>query len=182
MKVINIFGGPGSGKSTFAAHLFTQLKICKLNVELVTEYAKDLVYENQYNLLKTDQLFILANQNRKLQRLLNNEQKVDYVITDSPLLLSNVYAQLNNYKIQESFLKFTLDLFNGYNNINFFLNRDTLDFNHNGRIQNLDEAIKIDNLIFSYLNENNIKYIQLKQYQQYQTNQLLQIILNNSYV
>ena len=177
MKVINIFGGPGSGKSTFAAYLFTHLKTCNLNIELVTEFAKDLVYENQYDLLKTDQLFILANQNRRLQRLLNNEQRVDYVITDSPLLLSNVYAQLNNYKILDSLSKFTLDLFNSYDNINFFLNRDKSNFNHNGRTQDLKEAIKIDELIILYLNENNIEYTQLEQYQQYQINKLFDNIL-----
>lgn len=176
-KVINLFGGPGSGKSTFATYLFAHMKICNYNVELVTEFAKDLVYENQYNILQTDQLYVLANQNRRLQRLLNDKHKVDYVITDSPLILSNIYCILNNYPFKDSLSKFTLELFNSYNNINFFLERNEKEFNPNGRIQNLQQSIKIDNLIINHLNENNIPYITIKQHQQYQINNLLKYII-----
>ena len=44
-KIINIFGNPGSGKSTIAAYLFTALKSRNIEVELVTETAKDLVWD-----------------------------------------------------------------------------------------------------------------------------------------
>ena len=44
-KVINLFGNPGSGKSTVAAYLFSELKSRGLEVELVTETAKDLVWD-----------------------------------------------------------------------------------------------------------------------------------------
>ena len=43
--VINLFGGPGCGKSTIAAELFAILKKQGYEVELVTEYAKDKVWE-----------------------------------------------------------------------------------------------------------------------------------------
>jgi adenylylsulfate kinase-like enzyme len=43
LHVINLFGGPGTGKSTLAAALFTDLKMKGINAELVTEFAKDLV-------------------------------------------------------------------------------------------------------------------------------------------
>jgi adenylate kinase family enzyme len=65
MKVINLFGGPGSGKSTLAAGLFERMKIQGLSVELVTEYAKDMVWERRGNILD-DQLYILAKQHRRL--------------------------------------------------------------------------------------------------------------------
>ena len=51
-------------------------------VELVTEFAKDLVYQESYFRLK-DQLMIFARQNHKLWVL---KDKVDYAIVDSPLL------------------------------------------------------------------------------------------------
>lgn len=47
MKVINLFGGPGIGKSTLAAGLFEHMKIAGFNVELVNEYAKDMVWEQR---------------------------------------------------------------------------------------------------------------------------------------
>lgn len=43
--VVNLFGGPGCGKSTTMARLFADLKTRGLNVEMVSEFAKDLVYE-----------------------------------------------------------------------------------------------------------------------------------------
>ena len=41
LKVINLYGGPGTGKSTTAAALFALIKREGYNVELVTEFAID---------------------------------------------------------------------------------------------------------------------------------------------
>jgi len=46
MKVINLFGGPGCGKSTAAAGLFHLMKSNHMSVELVNEFAKEIVWEN----------------------------------------------------------------------------------------------------------------------------------------
>ena len=40
LPIINIFGGPGTGKSTLAAYIFHNLKCRHVEVEVVTEYAK----------------------------------------------------------------------------------------------------------------------------------------------
>jgi len=45
MLVVNLFGAPGAGKSTGAAYIFSQLKMAGINAELVTEFAKDKVWE-----------------------------------------------------------------------------------------------------------------------------------------
>ncbi len=47
LKVINLWAGPGAGKSTTAAGLFNLMKIRGYNVELVTEFAKEMVYEGR---------------------------------------------------------------------------------------------------------------------------------------
>ena len=52
-KVINLFGGPGAGKSTTAAGLFYEMKVRDIKCELVTEYAKDMTYEKQREFNKT---------------------------------------------------------------------------------------------------------------------------------
>ena len=51
MKVINLVGGPGCGKSTTAAGLFYELKRRDYSVELVTEYAKSRVWEDSLRTL-----------------------------------------------------------------------------------------------------------------------------------
>ena len=45
MILVNLFGAPGAGKSTGAAYIFSQLKMNGINAELVTEFAKDKVWE-----------------------------------------------------------------------------------------------------------------------------------------
>lgn len=45
MIVVNLFGAPGVGKSTGAARIFSNLKMAGINAELITEFAKDKVWE-----------------------------------------------------------------------------------------------------------------------------------------
>ena len=45
---VNLFGGPGIGKSTTAAGVFNLLKLHGIETELITEFAKDLVWEERY--------------------------------------------------------------------------------------------------------------------------------------
>lgn len=138
MKVINLFAGPGAGKSTTAAGLFHKMKKLGLNVELVTEYAKEKVYENARDIM-TDQLYLLAKQNRKLERL---RGVVDYAITDSPLLLCAYYGKMYG-KHPEIVVPLAKKIFETYENINFFIIR-TKSFNPVGRLGGEDNAIKAD--------------------------------------
>lgn len=50
--VINLFGGPGAGKSTFCASVFADLKWRDINCEMALEYAKDRVWEGSFNVLE----------------------------------------------------------------------------------------------------------------------------------
>lgn len=150
MKVINLFGGPGSGKSTAAAGLFYQMKVNNMNVELVTEYAKDLVWENRYDALG-DQFFVTAEQNRRLRRL---KDKVDWIVTDSPLLLGLLY----NQNPDKNFDDFVKKINQQYENINYLLNRPMVPFFQTGRIHTEDQAKVIDNQIENMLNCLNIPY------------------------
>lgn len=156
MLVINLFGGPGTGKSTTAAGLFYEMKTRGYKVELVTEFAKDLVYQESYFRLK-DQLMILARQNHKLWVL---KDKVDYAIVDSPLLLSQHYFQYNGDYDEKLFKDFVLDTYNRYNNFNIFLKRniDEHPYQEYGRSQTLDEAIEIDESIKKILQDTNSEY------------------------
>ena len=156
MVVINLFGGPGTGKSTTAAGLFYEMKSQGYRVELVTEFAKDLVYQESYFRLK-DQLMILARQNHKLWVL---KDKVDYAIVDSPLLLSQHYYQDNGDYSEQLFKDFVLDTYNRYDNLNIFLQRNIEEHPHQeyGRLQTLDEAIEIDKSIKDILDSVNAHY------------------------
>ena len=145
MKVINLFGGPGTGKSTTAADLFALMKWKNINVELVNEYAKEVTWAERYQILE-DQLYIMAKQNHKLWRL---KGKVDWVITDSPLILSLVYAKPDYFP--SYYRAFGHELYNHYDNINIFLKREK-PYHKVGRNQTEEEARQKDEEILSLLN------------------------------
>ncbi len=145
---VNFFAGPGVGKSTMMAHCFAELKWLEYDCEMVTEYAKDKVWEGSTKILE-NQLYITANQFHRLKRL---NGKVDIVLTDSPLLLGLFYGKSEPKGFKELILKY----FNSLNNLNFFLERYKK-FNPNGRLQNEEESKKIDIKILKLIQENKIE-------------------------
>ncbi len=136
MKVINLWGGPGSGKSTTAAALFSLMKLNQVKVELVTEFAKDLTYEQNYITL-SNQLLVSGQQEHRLRRLVGS---VDYAITDSPLPLGILYA--SGIYTADWFRDCIWGAFETYENINFFIKR-VKPYAEYGRSQSESEADKI---------------------------------------
>lgn len=153
LTVINFWGGPGTGKSTAAAGLFSAMKIQRYSVELVTEFAKDVIWEKHWSIFG-EQDYILSQQNRKLRRLVD---KVDYAISDSPLAMSVSYAP--EY-YPDSFKAFCMDQFNSYENVNIFLNR-TFKYDPLGRRQSEQSADDKSKHIKKVMDDYKIQYIEL---------------------
>ena len=151
MKVINLFGAPGSGKSTGAAYLFAKFKMVGINAELVTEFAKDKVYEDSKEVFK-NQTYILGKQSFKQSKL---RDKVDVIITDSPLPLSMYYNE--DKDIQEELSVLTLKIFDSYDNHNYFINR-VKPYNSKGRFQTEEEAMTIVDDMKDFLTNHNIPF------------------------
>lgn len=153
--IINFFGAPGSGKSTGAAYLFSQLKMAGIDCEYVHEFAKDLVWQNHKEVFENpeNQYFIGANQFFRMNSLLN---KVDVIVTDSPLLLSVIYNK--SIFLGQKYNSFIIDLFkNRLDGLNLLVNRNK-DYNPNGRNETQEEATEIHTRIVNLLDENSIKY------------------------
>ena len=117
MIIVNLFGVPGAGKSTGAAYIFSQLKMKGINAELITEFAKDKVWENNEKVFK-NQLYLFGKQSFRISRV---QDEVDVIVTDSPLLLSILYNQTPI--LGENFNQLVYDVFNSYNNINYLIKR-----------------------------------------------------------
>ena len=150
-KVINLFGGPGCGKSTGAAYIFSMLKMRGYNCELVTEFAKDKTWEHNSKAL-TCQPYVFGKQSYRMDRC---SDEVDIIVTDSPLFLSAIYNADND--IEPEFTKTVIKKFNEFENYNFFLKR-LKEYNPKGRNQTEEEAKELDNKIKTSLNKFNIKY------------------------
>lgn len=150
MRVINIFGSPGSGKSTTAAGLFYTMKIAGYKVELAWEAAKDLVYENRMQALQ-NQTYVFGDQVQRLERL---RGKVDWVVTDSPIILSSIYAPTD---YPESFHALVWDLWRRYDNHCFLMERVN-DYEEYGRYHDESQSQEIDRRIRGWLDARQQKF------------------------
>ena len=150
MIVLNLFAGPGAGKSTTACLAFAMLKMKGVRCEYVPEYAKDLTWENRN--LPAMQAQILGKQHWRIHRLMGS---VDVAVTDSPVLLSSVY---NNGRIV-SLDYFAIDLHTtiGWENMNYYLVR-TKKYAQYGRKQSENEAVELDGKVAKMLTDLKIEH------------------------
>lgn len=151
MLVVNLYGAPGAGKSTGAAYIFSQLKMRGVNAELVTEFAKDKVWEESKAVFQ-NQAYIFGKQYFRISRV---QDKVDVVITDSPIILSAFYA--NDPVLGEEFDKLATKVAKSYDTVDIFLNR-IKPYNEAGRFQTEEEsdALSVDLRLF--LKEHDVPY------------------------
>jgi hypothetical protein len=157
--VINLFSGAGAGKSTTAAALFSETKIRGLNVELVHEFIKSWAYEKRMP-NDLDQLHILGQQSRSESLLYH---KVDFIITDSPLLIIPFYE---NYLTGRDIVKPAVFNFielateQGIVFHNYFLDRPE-NYDETGRYHTKEQAKEIDGKMKQWLTDNGVSFKEL---------------------
>lgn len=151
MIVVNLFGVPSAGKSTGAAYIFSKLKMNGVNAELITEFAKDKVWENNEEVFK-NQAYLFGKQSFRMSRC---KDKVDVIVTDSPLPLSIFYNQ--DEVLGEDFNKTVMNVFNSYSNLNYLLLR-VKPYNPIGRHQTEEESDKLKEPMVALLNDRKIQY------------------------
>ena len=149
--IVNLFGVPGAGKSKGAAYVFYHLKVNGVNAELVTEFAKDKVWEEN-NIAFENQSYVFGEQSFRMTRCVD---KVDVIVTDSPLPLSILYN--HDKRLTENFNKSVMDVFNSYNNINYLIVR-TKPYNPSGRMQTKEESDALEEPLRRLLKDRNIAY------------------------
>lgn len=152
--VINLIGGPCSGKSTIASGVFHELKKLGINAELALEFAKDKVWEESFRTID-DQIYVFAKQYHKIWRL---NEKVNVIITDSPLPISLYYMK----EPSEYFDKFVVEQYNKFDNLMFFIERGK-DYQPEGRMQTEEEAKAIDGKIRKLMNKYSIPFVSIPQ-------------------
>jgi hypothetical protein len=164
-KIVNLFGGPGIGKSSIASGVTYKLKKKHITCDNPYEFPKSLAWDNNNEAIK-DQLFVLANQHRGIVKSFG---KVDFIVLDSPILLSLVYRSVykgNEYPATlydtEHFDKLVLDIHNQYDSINIVLDRGEGHHNDKERYQSLEESQELDKKIEETLIKNNITYHKVK--------------------
>ena len=150
--IVNLFGAPGSGKSTGAAYIFSKLKMAGVDAEYVTEYAKDKVWEGNKEVFNC-QFYITGKQEFRIHRCFG---KVDVIVTDSPIRLGKIYADRIGLPHLGMACAEEADKYN-FHSIDIFLKR-VKPYNPNGRNQTEKESNEIAETILKMLKDQNVVY------------------------
>lgn len=144
--IINLFGGPGSGKSTVAARIFAELKLRGIEAACPEEHAKLAIWSGRPWLL--DEQIILVG--KEWETINNLRDKVDVIVMDSPILLCSVYAGLRE---PQAFHDLTIDLHKRTPRINVMVNRPQAEpYQHINRRENAEQAVEVDVKLRELLN------------------------------
>ncbi len=154
--IVNFISGPGSGKTTLAALTFANLKLKGYVVEYIQEFAKKLIWMEDYETLN-NQYFVSNGQYKILKSM---KGKVDFIVTDGPLINELYYNRHNKDNISniEKTENLILNAHRDFNNINIFLKRGNFKYEQQGRQQNEEEAKEIDVILKHLLKGNNIEF------------------------
>lgn len=160
-RIVCLWGGPGTGKSTTCAGVFSLLKQMGYNCEMNREYIKDWVWEGR-KITDGDQVYITAKQLKKERTYIQNG--LDFIITDSPAALTSFYGDIydkyeKEYGACRQIVKqhhaFCKD--NGYKIEHYFLIRKKV-YNPSGRFQDEKTAKEYDAKIKIFLKDYGINF------------------------
>lgn len=155
--VVNFLGGPSTGKSTHMHRLVSHLKKQGRSAEAAPEFAKEMVWQEDKNILD-NQIYVFAQQQNRIYRLLG---EVDTVVTDGPLLHSIVYARVYGTHNYQEFEDLVYSQHERMDNVNIWLQRDEEKYKKNGRIQELEEAKTVDRVVENVLEGYGVQYTPL---------------------
>jgi hypothetical protein len=164
--IINLFAGPGSGKSTTASNIFKYFKKNGYNCELASEVAKDLTYSKSRAI--NNQFFVSASQYQEIFKVLDywdSIGKKGILIMDSPIIIGLAFYEFYTGIFDKSlkdilFSKFLPELNKDFifKNINIFLNNSNINYDPVGRNETELEASNINFMIKNLLKNNKIPY------------------------
>lgn len=157
--VVNLFGGPGCGKTTLAHELTAALSRRGLICEYAPEYAKDLTWDAASDDEETASAARSAlGPSIEQQRAVHDEQmrrinrpygSVDAVVTDSPAIISWAYTDGNEDGIEE-FREYMLREFMSHRNLNLLVSRE-VPYEQIGRNEDEETARRKDGIMLDIL-------------------------------
>jgi len=157
IRRINLFGGPGSGKSVLACYIRAELAFKGYNIELISEAIKEWTFIPRIP-KGCDGFYLLANQIQ--QEDIRLRAGVDIIVSDSPVFLQYFYAQHHNVPLQNAALVAALGYEELYASICIMLQRKDRFYNSLGRYETLEQAKAIDENMKEMLEYHGINYVE----------------------
>lgn len=160
-RIICLYGGPSTGKSTTCAGLFYKLKIAGYECEMNREYIKDWIFEEREP-SPGDQSYFFAKMARKERIYIN--YGLDFIITDSPLILTHYYGM--KHDLLEQMTNTSLAMLKhhhrycqhkNYKVDHFYIER-AKKYSSCGRVHSEEESLQCDKEIKKMLEDFSINY------------------------
>ena len=134
--LVSCYGPPGVGKTTAATMIFSELKKRHVDVDLVTDFAKDMIIQGNV-LAMQNQLYVWASQ---LYRNRCAYERATITITDTPVMLGAIY----NTRSTTHFFNVALEEYHRFNNYNLMIPRNAdIEYSMFGRVHNEDQSIQL---------------------------------------
>jgi hypothetical protein len=155
-QVINIIGGPGCDKSLFSAAIFLQLSLHHKSIETIPDYAKSLVWQKNFEVLKNQ--YFIAQRQYEMMNLLDGQ--VQFLITECSLPQVLYYNEnyLDNICDIGKTRTQILEWYKQHNNVNIFVERGDKKYVHTGRFQDETQARLIDQGLREVLEREEMPY------------------------
>ena len=155
-RVINVIGGPGCDKSVITAAIVLYLKLREKSVEVIPDFAKSLVWQQNFEVLK-NQYFIAQRQFEMLSLL---DGQIQYLITECALPQVLYYNEnyLDNICDIAKTRTQILDWYKQHNNINIVVARGDRNYIRTGRFQDEDQARAIDRGLVELMDREALPY------------------------
>jgi hypothetical protein len=136
------------------------MKVKGYSCELITEAMKDLIYADRSDILREDgvkQDYVFAQQHKR-QYILNGA--VDYVVTDSPIVLSAYYHPRD--ELFKSFCDYVMGCHKRFTNFDIYLlpNPDFI-YSSEGRLHSKEESEAINSDLLSFLHSHDINPVMM---------------------
>ena len=156
-KVINLFAGPGGGKTATGLELAGLMKKIGMSCEYAPEAVKSHVWDNNQRALSC-QPKIFGDQLNELHKL---DGKCDFIVTDSPLTINLLH---NGFGVTQNYKNWIVEIFNMFDNINILItvDRETHKYEESGRYESKERAAEMDIENNKMLIENNIPFVVFK--------------------
>lgn len=136
--VVNLFGGPGCGKTAMAARIFGELKSMGIEAACPEEHAKLAIWSGRPWLL--DHQIVIAG--KTWETLINLCDKVKVIVVDSPILLCSAYA---GDREPEGFHTLIKDMHARQPRVNLYVKRDfTRPYDGSNRREDEEGALIMD--------------------------------------
>lgn len=156
-KVINIIGGPGCDKSLYSATLVLNFNLRHKTVETVPDYAKSIVWQQDYQALRNQ--YLIAQQQFRMIEILDGQ--VQFLVNECSLpqlLYYNEHYPENICDVAKT-RKQILEWYGQCQNVNILVQRDPeKKYMRSGRFQDEEQAREVDAGLRATLVKEGLKY------------------------